>query len=42
LFKAYMNHDMQAQADLTADRLKKLNLPTGRAKRMLRPRRVIV
>jgi tetratricopeptide (TPR) repeat protein len=42
LFKAYMNHDMQAQADLTADRLKKLTLPTGRAKRMLRPRRVIV
>jgi tetratricopeptide (TPR) repeat protein len=42
LFKAYMSHDMQAQADLTADRLKKLTLPTGRAKRMLRPRRVIV
>ena len=42
LFKAYMSHDMQAEADLTADRLKKLNIPSGRAKRMLRPRRVIV
>jgi tetratricopeptide (TPR) repeat protein len=42
LFKAYMSHNMQAEADLAADRLKKLNIPSGRAKRMLRPRRVIV
>lgn len=42
LIKAYLNHDMQAEADLTADRLKKLRIPSGRAKRMLRPRRVIV
>jgi len=42
LFKAYMNHDMQAEADLIADRLKKLIVPSGHAKRMLRPRRVII
>src|SRR5476651_1628285 len=42
LFKAYMNHGMQAEADLIADRLKKLIVPSGRAKRMLRPRRVII
>jgi tetratricopeptide (TPR) repeat protein len=42
LHKAYMSHDMQAEADLVADRLKKLIVPAGRAKRMLRPRRVIV
>ena len=41
LFKAYMNHDMQAEADLIADRLKKLKAP-ARAKRILRPRRVVV
>jgi tetratricopeptide (TPR) repeat protein len=42
LYKAYMNHGMQAEADLTADKMKKLTIPAGRAKRMLRPRRVIV
>jgi hypothetical protein len=42
LYKAYMNHGMQAEADLTADKIKKLNVPAGRAKRMLRPRRVVV
>lgn len=42
LYKAYMSHDMQAEADLIADRLKKLVVPAGRAKRILRPRRVIV
>src|SRR5882757_2681726 len=31
LFKAYMNHDMQAEADLIADRMKKLVVPAGRA-----------
>src|SRR5580698_3503976 len=42
LYKAYMSHDMQAQADLVADRLKKLKkTPTARARRILRPRRVI-
>jgi tetratricopeptide (TPR) repeat protein len=42
LLKAYLSHDMQMEADLVADRLKKLIVPAGRAKRMLRPRRVIV
>jgi tetratricopeptide (TPR) repeat protein len=43
LHKAYMNHDMQAEADLIADQLKKLNKqPAERAKRILRPRRVVV
>ena len=42
LHKAYLSHDMQAEADLVEDRLRKLIVPSGRAKRMLRPRRVIV
>lgn len=42
LYKAYMTHDMQAEADLIQDRLKKLVVPAGRAKRILRPRRVVV
>jgi tetratricopeptide (TPR) repeat protein len=42
LLKAYKGHDMQAEADIIQDRLKKLIVPSGRAKRILRPRRVIV
>ncbi len=42
LYKAYMNRDMQAEADIIADRLKKLKTRAGRAKRILRPRRVVV
>lgn len=42
LYKAYMNRGMQAEADIIADRLKKLKVRAGRAKRILRPRRVIV
>jgi tetratricopeptide (TPR) repeat protein len=44
LHKAYTNHGMQAEADIAADRLKKLSTttPAGRAKRILRPRRVVV
>jgi tetratricopeptide (TPR) repeat protein len=42
LHKAYMSHDMQAEADLIADRIKKLVVPAGRRKRILRPRRVVV
>ncbi len=46
LHKAYTTHGMQAEADLAADKLKKYgktktNGPV-RAKRMLRPRRVVV
>lgn len=42
LYKAYQNHDMQAEADIMADRLKKLIVPSGKARRILRPRRVVV
>ncbi len=42
LYKAYMSHDMQVEADMVADRLKKLIVPAGRSKRILRPRRVVV
>ncbi|MDB5176052.1 MAG: hypothetical protein JWM81_910 [Candidatus Saccharibacteria bacterium] len=42
LHKAYMGHGMQAEADLVEDQLKKLIVPPGRAKRILRPRRGVV
>ena len=42
LYKAYMHHGMEAEADLVADKLKKLVVPAGKAKRILRPRRVVV
>ena len=42
LYRAYMNHDMQAEADLVESRLKKLKTPAARRKRILRPRRVVV
>jgi tetratricopeptide (TPR) repeat protein len=42
LLKAYQNHGMAEEADIVADRLKKLIVPAGRAKRILRPRRVVV
>jgi tetratricopeptide (TPR) repeat protein len=42
LYKAYMHHGMQAEADLIADQVKKMVVPAGKAKRILRPRRVVV
>jgi len=43
LHKAYTTHGMAAEADLVADRLKKLKTPaSSRAQRILRPRRVVV
>lgn len=42
LYNAYKNHDMEAEADLMADRLKKLIVPSGQRRRILRPRRVVV
>jgi tetratricopeptide (TPR) repeat protein len=42
LHKAYMEHEMQAEADIIADRLKKLKTPQARRRRILRPRRVVV
>ncbi len=42
LYKAYMNNDMQAEADLIEARLKNLKTPAARRRRILRPRRVVV
>lgn len=42
LYKAYQTHGMAEQADLIEDKLKKLIVPTGKRKRILRPRRVVV
>lgn len=42
LHKAYLSHGMQAEADLVEDRIKKLVVPSGRRRRILRPRRVVV
>jgi hypothetical protein len=42
LHKAFIDRGMQAEADLIADQIKKLVVPAGRAKRILRPRRVVV
>ncbi len=42
LYKAYTDHEMAVEADLVADRLKKLIVPVGRRRRILRPRRVVV
>jgi len=42
LYKAYKTHEMEAEADIIADKLKKLVVPAGKRKRILRPRRVIV
>lgn len=42
LLKAYTTHNMQAEADIVQDRLNKLVVPSGKAKRILRPRRVVV
>lgn len=42
LYKAYLSHDMQAEADIVEDKLKKLIGRAGHRKRILRPRRVVV
>jgi tetratricopeptide (TPR) repeat protein len=42
LHKTYAQHGMAAEADLAEDKLKKLKVPDGKSKRILRPRRVIV
>jgi hypothetical protein len=42
LYKAYKSHGMDAEADIIEDRLKKLVVPAGRRRRILRPRRVVV
>ena len=43
LHKAYVDRGMQAEADMIEERLKKLIVPSGKPKRMLRPaKRVVV
>lgn len=42
LHKAYLDRSMQAEADMIEQRLKKLIVPAGKPKRMMRPKRVVV
>lgn len=42
LAKGYESLGMQAEADLTLDKLKKQIIPSGKSKRVVRPRRVVV
>lgn len=42
LHKAYIDRGMQAQADMLEQKLKKLIVPDGKPKRMIRPRRSAV
>jgi tetratricopeptide (TPR) repeat protein len=43
LYKAYQSHAMQAEADIVEDKLKKLiTTSSGKRRRILRPRRVVV
>ncbi len=42
LRKAYETHGMQAEADVVDDKLKKLIVPSGKSKRVLRPKRVVI
>ncbi len=42
LFKAYQTHGLAAEADMIEQKLRKLIVPAGRPKRILRPRRVVI
>ncbi len=42
LYKAYQSQGFEAEADIIEDKLKKLIVPSGSRKRILRPRRVVV
>lgn len=42
LHKTYLDRGMQAEADMLEQKLKKLIVPAGKPKRMLRPKRVVV
>jgi len=42
LHKAFLSRGMEADADIIADKLKKIIVPAGRPKRIVRPRRVVV
>lgn len=42
LHKAYVDRDMQLEADQIEQKLKKLIVPAGRPKKVVRPRRVVI
>jgi tetratricopeptide (TPR) repeat protein len=42
LMQAYEERGMQAEADMIAEKLKRLIVPAGRPRRILRPRRVVI
>ncbi len=42
LRKAYVERGMEAEADMVTEKLKKLVVPAGKSKRILRPRRVVI
>ena len=42
LIKAYESLDMQAEADIANEKLKKLIVPDGKPKRIIRPRKVVI
>jgi tetratricopeptide (TPR) repeat protein len=42
LHKAYLDRGMQSQADMIEEKLKKLIVPDGKPKRMVRPRKIVV
>lgn len=42
LHKAYLDRGLQSEADMIEQRLKKLIVPSGKPKRMMRPKRVVV
>ncbi len=42
LLKAYENNGLSEQADLIEDKIKKLIVPAGRPKRIVRPRKVVI
>jgi tetratricopeptide (TPR) repeat protein len=42
LLKAYRDHEMHAEADIVESKLKKLIVPAGRPRRILRPKRVVI
>lgn len=42
LHKAFVSRGMQAQADMIDQKIQKMIVPAGRAKRILRPRRVVI
>ncbi len=42
LHKAYLDEDMQLEADQVEQKLKKLIVPSGRPKKVVRPRRVVI